>query len=101
MFGSDIGPSNIIRRENETNVFIPCPFSGLSYPIWKINGLTYASFSVPENYIPFPYGLLIPKITQKINGTSFQCLISTGAFQDFLQSTVGTLIVHSYNYYGR
>lgn len=87
-----IGPSRILRTVNETNVFIPCPYSGRHNPVWIINSVEYELFNVPHPYEPTPYGLLIPLISKEMNGTTFQCLVSS---HDILSSSVGTIIVHT------
>lgn len=91
----DHGPTTIYRRERETDVFIPCPFSGPSFPAWIINGALYESLHVPAEYMPSPYGLLIPTLTSKLNGTTFQCIVSSGYNFDVYASTAGTLIVQT------
>lgn len=82
-----------MRRQNDRNEFIPCPFSGPYSPVWKINEVSYESFTVPQEYIPFPHGLLIPTISQDMNGTTFQCLVLTGHKSELQLSTIGTLYV--------
>ena len=91
----DHGPTTIIRREQEGNVFIPCPFSGLHFPLWIINDVSYEIFHVPQGYIPSPYGLLIPILSKKLNGTTFQCRRFREKGNNISQdtSTIGTLIV--------
>ena len=93
-----IGPSNILRGENETNVFIPCPYLGPYNPVWTINGIDYEVFSIPNLYKAARYGLLIEMISKEMNGTTFQCHVSTGQVEgnmNLLSSSIGTLIVHS------
>lgn len=89
----NIGPVFITRKVNDANEFIPCPFSGPNSPVWIINGYRYESFNVPQEYIPFPYGLLIPRITHDLNGTTFQCLVSNRYQPGYLPSSTGILIV--------
>ena len=91
----DYGPTTMIRLEQEKNVFIPCPYSGSSFPTWIINGSYYETLSVPKEYLPSPFGLMIPFITGSLNGITFQCLVPTGHESRFQASTIGKLIVYS------
>ena len=89
-----IGPSNILRKENATNVLIPCPFSGEYNPVWAIDGQYYALINVPVQYKPCSYGLLIPLVKKEMNGTTFQCIIP-GPVNQVFSSSIGMLIVRT------
>ena len=84
-----------MRRIHEEDVFIPCPFSGSAFPIWIINGVHYEVFHVPVEYIPSPYGLLIPSLQniKHLNGTTFKCIVSADNKLGYIESTTGMLIV--------
>lgn len=85
------GPCDIVRTVGEVNVFIPCPFSGPNLPTWKINNVYYEASSLPPQYIPAPNGLLIRKVEENMQKTTFQCFVSTRT--GVLNSTTGTLEV--------
>ena len=88
-----IGPVNITRAIEENNVYIPCPYSGQYNPFWSINQVYYEAYSLPEGMIAASYGLLIPKITQDLNRTTFQCFVLSDHAYGIQNSSVGTLIV--------
>lgn len=84
--------------EGETDVFIPCPFSGQYLPIWKINGKVYELFQITEDeqlqdFIPSLRGLLITRVTQSLDGTTFQCLYPSGVGFNVMESSIGSLTV--------
>lgn len=92
----DHGPTTIERRIHEKDVFIPCPFLGSTFPVWIINGVHYEIFHVPAEYIPSPYGLLIPSLRDKhLNGTTFKCIVSADNNIGYVESTTGMLIIHA------
>lgn len=93
----DFGPMNITRRENETDVFIPCPFSGPHTPVWKINNIYYQISELPTHsveVVPFAFGLLIPIVKSKMNGTTFQCFVPSGHPYTLHPSSIGRLLVN-------
>lgn len=74
-------------------MYIPCPFSGTLFPTWIINNLIYDSSVVPEDFIPSPYGLMIPLVKMKLNGTTFQCHVPQVPAGTSRRSSIGTLFV--------
>ena len=81
----------------ERNVSVPCsnPLSILYNPIWKINSVLYELSSLPDDYIPVSYGLLIIEVTGSMNGTTFQCLYhrhESGSVV-LMNSSTGQLII--------
>ena len=91
-----MGPTDIIRTEHETNVFIPCNTVGLYLPFWKISGLVYDLFSLPNAYLAQPpHGLMINVVTQQMNGTTFQCYHSGRNGFGIKESSVGVITVLS------
>lgn len=92
----DYGPTTMVRFEQERNVFIPCPFPGSAYPSWIINGILYSSLTVPDfstNIMSTPYGLMIRMVTNRLNGTTFQCIVTNQNYYTKRRSTIGTLLV--------
>ena len=89
----NIGPNNITRRIGDKNVFIPCPFAGPYLPLWMINNVKYELYSIPDDFVPSLYGLLIPEVSVSLNQTQFRCIISTGHSNDVHISTLGILTV--------
>lgn len=72
-YSFNMGPTNITRSVGARSVFIPCPAKEAA--IWKISGLYYDQYSMPEEYIPQqPHGLLITEINAEMNGATFQCI---------------------------
>ena len=93
LYYDDVGPQNITRRYGESNVYIPCSIPGIYFPMWRINGIYYEAFSLPEGLIPASYGILIPTIRFDMDGWTFQCLASTGYSLDIQLSAIGVLTV--------
>ncbi len=63
--------------------------------MWRINGIYYEAFSLPEGLIPASYGILIPTVKLNMDGWTFQCLASTGYSLDVHISTIGILTVEN------
>lgn len=93
VYGIGVGPTNIVRRAEERNEFIPCPFIAPYYPTWKINEEIFELSSLPEDFVPTTHGLLIPTLNKEMNGTKFQCFIRADPNYGTQSSTVGILIV--------
>ena len=91
------GPLNITRTIGESYVVIPCPYSGAYEVTWKINGILYTTFNLPQfdgiKLLPVSSGLLIPLVTQHLDGTTFQCFYPSGNGFDVLTSTIGSIRV--------
>ena len=89
-------PSDITRFEGETDVFIPCPYEFQPAPsIWRINGTAYSSSTLSSQYSLNPGGLLIKAIHRCLDGTSFQCIDTSGSSLAGQKSSVGILTVIS------
>ena len=94
-----VGPTNITRREGETNEIIPCPLSttGGLLPYWKISGVIYSVSQLKYPYMGSlsPLALQILYIDRTLNGTSYQCLVAPGLGDDPTpqQSSIGILTV--------
>ena len=91
------GPVNITRAENETYVFIPCPFEFRPAPsIWKINGTEYSSTTLPSAiYTQTAGGLFIKRVDKCLNQTSFQCIDTSFNSLQGEPSSIGYLTVTS------
>lgn len=91
------GPLNITRTVGETYVVIPCPYSGAYQVTWNINGHLYSMFNLPQfdgiKLLPISSGLLIPVVTEHLDGTTFQCFYPSGNGFDVLMSTMGSIRV--------
>ena len=67
-----------------------------------INDVIYEASSLPEDYIPLSYGLIIIEVTECMNGTFFQCLFHQhGHINEMLVyelefSSIGQLIVNEH-----
>ena len=89
------GPLNITRTVGETYIVIPCPFSGEYEVTWNINGILYSMFNLPKfdgiKLLPVSSGLLIPLVTEHLNGTTFQCFYPSGNGFHVLKSTIGKI----------
>ena len=89
------GPLNITRTLGETYVVIPCPYSGTYEVTWNINDIFY--YSLPEflkiNLFPVSSGLLIPLVTEHLDGITFQCFYPRGNGLDVLMSSIGSIRV--------
>ena len=92
-----VGPNNIMRSVEATDVFIPCPVSTTNEaPFWKISGIVYDLYSLPEMYQPQPpLGILLKVVRLEINGTTFQCFYSSATVDGFelKESSIGVLTV--------
>ena len=89
-------PRNITRAENETDVFIPCPFGFRPAPsIWKINGTEYFGATLPPVFTQIPGGLFINRVNRCLNHTSFQCIDTSGESLQGEESDIGFLTVTS------
>ena len=87
-------PSDIIRYEQENDIFIPCPFESQFIPsIWRINGIDYISATLPSIYTLAPSGLSIKEVHKCLDQTSFQCIDVSGSGLGGQESNVGTLTV--------
>ena len=95
--GQHEGPLNITRTVGETYIVIPCPYSGVYEVTWKINGILYTTFNLPQfdgiKLLPVSSGLLIPLVTEHLDGTTFQCFYPSGNGFDVLVSTIGSIRV--------
>ena len=92
-----MGPKNIERMEGDVNVIIPCSFYTKVYAVWEINGNLYNRFSIPDEYIIFSQGLLIPVVRNTMNGTVYRCYYSTGIGLQREASQAGKLTVVNSN----
>ena len=91
--GQPIGPTNISRQIEDTNVIIPCPYSFISPPIWSIGGVLYDYSALPPPYATAAGGdLVITTIDDSLNNVSFQCIVTT-IDGEILQSDIGILTV--------
>ena len=88
-------PMNFTRKENDENVFIPCPYGGPAIPTWKIGDHYYTPSTLPENYHRTIGGLIISSIENKMTGLTFQCFSPNGTGLYVEESSVGTLTVTS------
>ena len=89
-------PRNITRAENETDVFIPCPFGFQPFPsIWKINGTEYFGATLPSIFTQIPGGLFINTVHRCLNHTSFQCIDTSDDSLLGRESDIGFLTVTS------
>ena len=95
--GQHQGPLNITRTLGETYLIIPCPYSGTYEVTWKINGILYNTFNLPQfdgvKLLPVSSGLLVPLINEHLDGTTFQCFYPSGNGFDVLKSTIGSIRV--------
>lgn len=88
-----VGPANITRAVGENNVYIPCSLTGPYNPLWNISHQYYEAYSLPEEMVTASYGLVITRVAEKMNGTTFQCLAADGIDAATHSSSVGTLTV--------
>ena len=87
-------PKNITRTEEETDVFIPCPFEHRSTaPIWRINGTDYTIATLPSIYSLSSSGLFINRVDKCLDQTTFQCIDTSDSRLEGQESSVGTLQV--------
>ena len=84
-------PRNVTVTEGETAYF-PCEYRGTNVaPSWRIGGLRYASTSLPRGYRENLTGLVVPHVTQEMNGISISCYFQLGT--KVTQSSTGYIII--------